>query len=107
MKRALSLLLLASGIAVSAPALDREAFTVTRYQLDVQIDRTSHVMAVTGKLTLRNDSKVPQKNAALQVSSSLRWNGIAIADQPAEWIEDDYTSDIDPVSYTHLTLPTN
>lgn len=109
MKRALSLLLLASGMAVSAPALDREAFTVTRYQLDVQIDRASQVMAVTGKLTLRNDSKVPQKNAALQVSSSLRWNGIAIADQPAEWIGDDYTSDIDHtglLSEAIVNLPT-
>ena len=44
----------------------------------MQVDRTSHVMAVTGKLTLRNDSNKPQKLATLQVSSSLAWNGIAL-----------------------------
>src|SRR5215469_4189309 len=94
----------------SACALDRQAFTVTHYQLDVQIDRPSHVMAVTGRLTLRNDSKVPQKNLALQISSSFGWNGIAINNAPAEWIGDDYTSDVDhtgKLSEAIVTLPAN
>ncbi len=85
----------ALATAGSAVALDREAFTVTHYQLEVQIDRASHVMAVTGELTLRNDSKLPQKNLALQVSSSLSWNGIAFDRTPVEWIGNTYTSDID------------
>ncbi len=95
MTRLLALSLLAVTFVSGSSALDREAFTVTHYQLEVQIDRPSHVMAVTGRLTLRNDSKVPQKNLALQVSSSLKWNGIAIDNAPVEWIGDDYTSDID------------
>ena len=74
MKRCLAVILFSLAMACSAAALDREAFTITRYQLDVQIDRASHVMAVTGQLTLRNDSKSPQKYATLQVSSSLSWN---------------------------------
>ena len=53
--QALRRLLAISAAAVLGPAdrvaIDREAFTITRYQLEVQIDRTSHVMAVTGKLT--------------------------------------------------------
>src|SRR5271169_440811 len=78
MKLCLALILLSLTIAGSAVAIDREAFTVTHYQLEVQIDRASHVMAVTGQLTLRNDSKVPQKTVNLQVSSSLAWSGIAL-----------------------------
>src|SRR5450755_1434274 len=89
-------------------AVDREAFTITRYQLDVQVDRTAHVMAVTGKLTLRNDSNKPQKLATLQVSSSLAWNAIALDDKPVQWLGDNYTSDIDhtgSLSEAIVTLP--
>ena len=69
-------LLLLGLIAASAAALDREAFTITRYQLEVQIDRASHVMAVTGQLTLRNDSKLPQKNVVSSgvVLAELEWH---------------------------------
>jgi hypothetical protein len=89
-------------------ALDREAFTVTRYQLEVQIDRVSHVMAVTGRLTLRNGSHSPQKNVTLQVTSSLAWNGIVLDGKPVEWIRNPYTSDIDhtgALSEAIVTLP--
>ena len=99
---------LSFGFIASSRGLDRQAFTVTRYQLDVQIDRVSHVMAVTGRLALRNDSKSPQKNVALQVSSSLSWNGVAFGGKPVEWIGDDYTSDIDhtgQLSEAIATLP--
>lgn len=104
------LLLLVLPLVLGSPAysLDREAFTVTRYQLDVQIDRASHVMAVTGRLELRNDSPAPQKNAVLQVSSSLAWNGIAIGGKPVEWVGNTYTSDIDhtgSLSEAIITLP--
>ena len=107
MKRCLTLILL-SLAACSAAATDREAFTVTHYQLDVQIDRASHVMAVTGRLTLRNDSKSPQKVLPLQVSSSLTWNGIALDRKPVEWIGNDYTSDINhtgALSEADVNLP--
>jgi hypothetical protein len=89
-------------------AVDREAFTITRYQLEVQIDRTTHVMAVTGKLTARNDSNKPQKMVTLQVSSSLSWNGIALDGQPLQWLGDNYISDIDhtgSLSEAIVTLP--
>ena len=79
----------------SAFAIDREAFTITRYQLEAQVDRTSHVMVVTGTLTLRNDSKEPQKVVALQVTSSFAWNSITLDDKPVQWLSDNYTSDID------------
>ncbi len=80
---------------VGLRAIDREAFTVTRYQLEAQVDRSSHVMAVNGMLTLRNDSTTPQKVVALQVTSSFAWNSITLADKPVQWLSDNYTSDID------------
>src|SRR5271166_405198 len=89
-------------------AVDREAFTITRYQLEVQVDRTTHVIAVTGKLTVRNDSAKPQKLVTLQVTSSLAWNGIAFDGQPLQWLGDNYTSDIDhtgSLSEAIVTLP--
>ena len=109
MRRNLAFALLTLFIGGSAWALDREAFTVTHYQLEVQIDRASHVMAVTGQLTLRNDTKLPQKNLTLQVSSSLSWNGVALDRTPLEWIGNDYTSDIDHTGHLSeaiVTLPT-
>ncbi len=89
-------------------AIDREAFTITRYQLEVQVDRTAHVMAATGKLTLRNDSNQPQKLVTLQVSSSLAWNGVALDGKLLQWLGDNYTSDIDhtgSLSEAIVTLP--
>ncbi|HEX8799846.1 MAG TPA: hypothetical protein VF772_14610, partial [Terriglobales bacterium] len=106
MNRLLAVVLSCFSFLGPATALDRQAFTVTRYQLDVQIDRASHVLAVTGRLTLRNDSKLPQKNVALQVSSSLSWNGIAYNGNPLEWIGDDYTSDIDRTGHLSEAIAT-
>ena len=80
---------------VGLHAIDREAFTITHYQLEAQVDRSSHVMAVNGMLTLRNDSTTPQKVVALQVTSSFAWNSITLADKPVQWLSDNYTSDID------------
>ncbi len=102
---AYSLLLIA---AAPVRALERGAFTITHYQLEVQIDRPTHVMAVTGKLTLRNDSNSPQKIVALQVSSSLAWNSIMLGDKPLQWLGENYTSDIDHtggLSEAIVTLP--
>ena len=121
MQRWSAVLVLLLGTLLPASALDREAFTIVRYRLDVQVGRDSHVMAVNGRLTLRNDSKSPQKLATLQVSSSLSWNGIGTDDKPADcacivfvgdhplqWIGDNYTSDIDhtgALSEAIVTLP--
>ena len=50
------------GLLVHAHALDREAFTFTKYDLDVRIEPEQQRLAVRGKITLRNDSASPQKN---------------------------------------------
>ena len=101
-------LILFLSVGLPAAAIDREAFTISRYQLEVQVDRTAHVIAVTGKLTLRNDSNKPQKLATLQISSSLAWNAITLDDKPVQWLGDNYTSDVDhtgSLSEAIVTLP--
>ena len=41
--------------AVNCVALDREAFTFTNYDLNVQVEPEQHRLGVRGKVTLRND----------------------------------------------------
>ena len=108
MKRCLFLCLLCVAGATHLYSLDRDAFTITSYRLNAQVDRASSVFAVTtGRLVLRNDSKTPQKNPVLQISSSLQWNDIGTDDNPLDcncflqpkrklqWLGEPYTSDID------------
>lgn len=76
-------------------ALDRDAFTFTHYNLDVRIEPQQQRLAVRGSITLRNDSPVRQKNAVLQISSSLGWRSIQISGKPVQFVSQPYTSDID------------
>jgi hypothetical protein len=82
------------GVATCS-ALDRDAFTFTKYDLNVRIEPPQQRLAVRGSITLRNDSPVPQKNAVLQISSSLGWRSIQIAGKPMQFVSQPYTSDID------------
>lgn len=83
------------GLALPVAALDRDAFSFTRYDLDVAIDTSQQRIAVRGKVTLRNDSDSPQRSAALQISSSLHWASIQLGNTSAEFVTQPYTSDID------------
>ena len=76
-------------------ALDREAFTFTNYSLDVRVDPGQQRLAVRGKITLRNDSDLPQRNLSLQISSTLNWSAIQFDGKPAVFVSQVYTSDID------------
>lgn len=108
MKRSILLGVLVVASAAELHSLDRDAFTITSYRLNVQVDRQTHVLAVTyGRLVIRNDSKDPQKNVSLQISSALEWNDIGTDDEPLgcncfvqpkrklQWLGEPYTSDID------------
>ncbi len=96
------------GLLVQGRALDREAFTFTHYNLDVRIEPEQRRLAVRGKISLRNDSASPQKVLALQISSSLDWRSIQLDGQPAQFVSQPYTSDIDhtgALSEALVTLP--
>ena len=89
-------------------SLDREAFTFTNYDLNVQVEPAQHRLGVRGKITLRNDSQIPQKIAVLQISSSLDWRSIKASDKALQFLSQPYTSDIDhtgALSEAIVTLP--
>lgn len=80
---------------VNGYSLDRNAFTFTGYDLDVQFDPAQQRMGVRGKIVIQNDSALPQKNLALQISSSLSWRSIRMGGKPLQFVSQIYTSDID------------
>jgi hypothetical protein len=100
------------GCIAQASSLDREAFSITSYDLALQIDPPQHRLGARGKITLRNDSASPQKIAVLQISSSLDWRSITLAsageDKALQYLTQTYTSDIDhtgALSEAIVTLP--
>jgi len=100
--------LLFCAVTASAFSLDREAFTPTSYDLQVELDPSQHRLAVRGKITLRNDSPSPQKLAVLQLSSSLSWHSIQAGNTPLQFVAQPYRSDIDhtgALSEAIVTLP--
>jgi hypothetical protein len=96
------------GLVIPSLALDREAFTFTNYDLNVRVEPEQQRLGVRGKITLRNDSSAPQKNMALQISSTLDWSSIQISGESVEFVSHEYTSDIDhtgALSEAILILP--
>lgn len=46
---------------VNGFALDREAFTITNYDLKVQVEPEQHRLGARGTITLRNDTQTPRR----------------------------------------------
>src|SRR6201993_1601856 len=93
---------------VSCFSLDREAFTFTKYDLDVRIEPEQQRLAVRGTIILRNDSSTPEKNVSLQISSSLAWRSLQAEGKPLQFVTQPYESDIDhtgELSEAVITLP--
>jgi hypothetical protein len=91
-----------------AAAINREAFTITKYDLDIRLEPEQQRLGARGKITLRNDSGQPQKIVALQISSSLNWRSIRVDGKVVQFVSQPYTSDIDhtgALSEAIVTLP--
>jgi hypothetical protein len=104
----LSVVCVLCSLAFPSLALDREAFTFTNYDLNVRVEPEQQRLGVRGKITIRNDSTTPQRDIALQISSTLDWRSIHIAGKPAQFVTHEYTSDIDhtgALSEAIVTLP--
>jgi hypothetical protein len=104
----LSLLGLLCASRARCLALDREAFTFKNYNLNVRLEPEQQRIGVRGKITLRNDSSMPQKIAVLQISSSLDWRSITVGGKQVQFVMQPYTSDIDhtgALSEAIITLP--
>jgi len=83
------------GLVSSGVALDREAFTFTKYDLEIRLEPEQQRLGARGKITLRNDSAQPQKIAVLQISSSLAWRSIKVDGKAVQFVSQPYASDID------------
>ncbi|MFZ0798830.1 MAG: hypothetical protein WCA13_08645 [Terriglobales bacterium] len=96
------------SLIVPATAIDREAFTVTKYDLEVRLEPEQQRLGARGKITLRNDSGQPEKVVALQISSSLNWRSIRVDGKTVQFVSQPYMSDIDhtgALSEAIVTLP--
>src|SRR5258707_2819634 len=96
------------AFASAAWALDREAFTIAKYDLEIRLEPEQLVLAARGKITFSNDSAHPQKIVSLQISSSLNWRSIRVDGKPVQFVSQPYTSDIDhtgALSEAIVTLP--
>jgi hypothetical protein len=96
------------GLTSLSFALDREAFTVTKYDLEVRLEPEQQRLGARGKIALRNDSTQAQKVVALQISSSLNWRSIRVGGKAVQFVSQPYTSDIDhtgALSEAIVTLP--
>jgi hypothetical protein len=96
------------GLASAAWGLDREAFTIAKYDLQIRLEPEQQRLGARGKITLRNDSAHPQTVVALQISSSLSWRSIRVDGKAVQFVSQTYTSDIDhtgALSEAIVTLP--
>jgi len=106
-KKALCLLCVLCG-STCCFSLDREAFAIKNYDLNLQIDPEQHRLGARGKITLENETSTPQRLAVLQISSSLDWRAIRAGDKMLQFVTQTYTSDIDhtgSLSEAIVTLP--
>jgi hypothetical protein len=94
--------------ASASLALDREAFTISKYDLEIRLEPEQQRLGARGKITLRNDSAQPQKIIGLQISSSLNWRSIRVGGKAVQFVSQPYISDIDhtgALSEAVVTLP--
>ena len=104
----LALLGVLCACATGSWALNREAFTISKYDLEIRLEPEQHRLGARGRITLRNDSAQPQKVVGLQISSSLNWRSIRVGGKPVQFVSQPYTSDIDhtgALSEAVVTLP--
>jgi hypothetical protein len=94
--------------ASAAWALEREAFSIAKYDLEIHLEPEQQRLGARGKITLRNDSNQLQKVVALQISSSLNWRSIRVGGKGVQFVSQPYVSDIDhsgALSEAIVTLP--
>lgn len=106
--KSLCLLCVLCGFASAAGALEREAFTIAKYDLEIRLEPEQQRLGARGRITLRNDSAHPQKIVALQISSSLSWRSIRVDGKAVQYVSQSYVSDIDhtgALSEAIVTLP--
>src|SRR5450759_5832293 len=79
------------GFGSTAWAVEREAFTVAKYDLEIRLEPEQQRLGARGKITLCNDSAHPQKIEVLQISSSLAWRSIRVDGKAVQYVSQSYT----------------
>ncbi len=87
--------------AAPATNAERQAITFLSYDLDVRLQPDRHAIAVRARMVLRNDGEQPLRRLPLQVSSSLNWIAVRVADQPADFSVQTVASDTDHTGTLH------
>jgi hypothetical protein len=104
-----SCLFIILSLSAFASALDRNAFTFTKYDLEFRVNPEEEAVAARGKITLRNDSSEPQKLAVFQISSTLEWRMMEVNGNDLEYVTQPFQSDLDhtgAMTEAIVTLPT-
>jgi hypothetical protein len=80
---------------------ERQAVTFTAYDLDVRLRDAEHQIAARARLTVRNDGKTPLTRIPLEISSTLNWERIRVADKDAAFEVATLNSDADHTGQLH------
>jgi hypothetical protein len=94
----------AGGQIVETPAAideEREAVTFTAFDLDVHLRLAEHALAVRALVSVRNDGKLPIAHIPLQISSSLAWERIRVANHDVPFTVATLNSDVDHTGQLH------
>ena len=67
----------AAQAAAALKDAERDAITVTRYDLDLHVRPAESRLSAVARLTLRNDGRLPLSRIALELSSTLEWEAIS------------------------------
>jgi hypothetical protein len=87
-----------------APVADdaeRQAITLTAFDLDVHLRPTEQSIAVRALVTVRNDGKAPLAHLPLQISSTLNWDRIRFQGHDAAFEQSTLNSDTDHTGQLH------
>ena len=87
---------------------EREAVTFTAYDLDLHLVPASAGIEAHANLTVRNDGKVPLKQIAVQLSSSLVWETLKLRAGGGTFVQHRINTDADHTGVAReavLTLP--
>jgi hypothetical protein len=85
----------ASTESTAATDAERQAITFLSYDLDVHLRPGEHAMAVRARVVVRNDSDNPLLRLPMQISSTLQWTNVRVADTAAPFTQKLVDSDID------------
>jgi hypothetical protein len=76
-------------------AAERTAPTITQYDLDAHLAPSAGMLTMRVRLTVRNDGTAPLTRLALQVSSALQWEAVALNGKAAAFAQQEVQTDAD------------